>query len=67
MEKHFAAVALTIVLTMNIGSGFIQKIDQKMVKFESALCEEMYDRTCTEQILEGERKLKSCAGLFSKY
>lgn len=67
MEKNFAAVTLTIVLTMNIGSGFIQKIDRRMVKFESALCEEMYNRTCTEQILEVERKLKSCSCLFSKY
>jgi len=65
MKSHFALTALAVVLAMNIGSGWTQRIDRQMLTIESSLCNEVDDRICAEQSLEAERKLKSRATVCS--
>lgn len=59
MRKNIAITVLSLVLAMNIGSGYTRRIDHQLSKIESSLCERFDSRTCTEQALEAERKVRS--------
>ena len=65
MKSHFALTALAVVLAMNIGSGWTQRIDRQMLAIESSLCSDVDDRVCTERALDAQRKLKSRAAVCS--
>lgn len=61
MKKSMAITALSLVLVMNIGSGYTRRIDHRLSTIESSLFEKLENRECTEQALELERKTKSRA------
>jgi len=59
MKRNIAIVVLALVFSMNVGSGYTQRVDHRLYKIESSLCEKLEDRRGTEQMLEAERKMKS--------
>jgi hypothetical protein len=59
MKKNFAVVILSLVLSMNLGSGYTQRIDHRMSKLESSLFDKLEDRLGVERLLEAERKART--------
>ncbi|KHK00607.1 hypothetical protein [Desulfovibrio sp. TomC] len=61
MKSKFAATMLTLFLTMNLGSGWTQRLDHQIWKIESSLRDAVETRVSTEQLLDAERKCRSRA------
>ena len=61
MKKSMAVTALSLVLVMNVGTGYTPKIDHRLSSVESALFDKLENRAITEQALELIRKMKSRA------
>ena len=66
MKRNFAVTTLVLLLAMNIGSGWTQRIDRQMLRIESSLCSDADVRACIEQGLDAERKLRSRAQTCAK-